>query len=102
MRHVPGFDQGWRGYERQDKDPGSIMTLDPRLRMSGTSVGDDSRKKGKKSKDAGSPIRSGMTNKDKERTQRHEMARLQKTREKHWIHKDTGSPIKNVGDKRRG
>ena len=63
MRHVPGFDQGWRGYERQGKHPGSIKTLDPRLRMSGTSVEDDSRKKGKKGKDAGSPIRSGMTDK---------------------------------------
>ena len=67
----------WRGYERQDKDPGSIKTLDPRLRMSGTSVEDDSRKRGKKGKDAGSPIRSGMTDKDEERKQRHEMARLQ-------------------------
>ena len=25
MRHVPGFDQGWRGYKRQDKDPGSSI-----------------------------------------------------------------------------
>ena len=114
MRHVPGFDQGWRGYERQDKDPGSsiknveddrqktkkehiamrwrsyerqdkhpgsIKTLDPRLRMSGTSVEDDS-KEGQKGKDSGSPIRSGITDKDKERTQRHEMARLQKTRQR--------------------
>ena len=62
----------WRGYKRQEKDPGSIKTLDPRLRMSGTSVEDDSRKKGKKGKDTGSPIRSGMTDKDKEQTQRHE------------------------------
>ena len=46
MRHVPGFDQGWRGYERQDKNPGSIKTLDPRLRMSGTSVEDDRKGKG--------------------------------------------------------
>ena len=37
MRHVPGFDQGWRGYERQEKNPGS-------------------------------PIRSGMTDKDEETT----------------------------------
>ena len=53
----------WRGYKRQDKDPGSIKTLDPRLRMSGTSVEDDSRKKGKTGKDSGSLIRSGMIDK---------------------------------------
>ena len=32
--------------KRQDKDPGSIKTLDPRLRMSGTSVEDDRKGKG--------------------------------------------------------
>ena len=26
MRHVPGFDQGWRGYEGEDKDAGSSIT----------------------------------------------------------------------------
>ena len=75
----------WRGYKRQDKDPGSIKTLDPRLRMSGTSVEDDSRKKGKKAKTLeprSEPVLdvcnrgSEMTDKDKKRTQRHEMACL--------------------------
>ena len=57
MRHVPGFDQGWRGYDdkkqRRGNDAGSSIN----------NVEDDSRKKGKKGKDSGSPIRSGMTDK---------------------------------------
>ena len=44
MRHVPGFDQGWRGYDdkkqRRGNDPGSSIN----------NVEDDSRKKGKKAK----------------------------------------------------
>ena len=64
----------WRGYDdkkqRRGNDAGSSIK----------NVEDDSRKKDKKGKDSGSPIRSGMTDKDKERTQRHEMARLRKTR----------------------
>ena len=49
MRHVPGFDQGWRGYKRQDKNPGSSIK----------NVEDDSRKKGKKGKDSGSSRAQG-------------------------------------------
>ena len=37
MRHVPGFDQGWRGYERQDKHPGSILDTGSPIK----NVGDD-------------------------------------------------------------
>ena len=49
MRHVPGFDQGWRRYKDRDKGKG-------------------------KENDTGSPIKSGMTVKGR----RHEMTRLQR------------------------
>ena len=95
----------WRGYDdkkqRRGNDAGSSIK----------NVEDDSRKKDKKAKTLdprSEPVLdvcnrgSGMTDKDKRRTQRHEMARLQETRQKPWIPSLTGSPIKNVGDKRRG
>ena len=69
MRHVPGFDQEWRGYERQDKD-------------------------------SGSPIRSGMTDKDKERTQRHEMARVQETRQRQRLGPPHPGPLPEGEGKR--
>ena len=56
---IPGQSQGWRSYERQDKDPGSPIRsgmTDKRQRRgndAGSSINnveDDSRKKGKKAK----------------------------------------------------
>ena len=63
--------------------PNAPLTPAPRLKMSGASP------------------HFGLREREK---QRHEMPRLQlqKTKKRHWIPSLTGSPITNVGDKRRG
>ena len=91
MRHVPGFDQGWRGYKRQDKDSAPLtLALSQRER----------------GKDTGSSINNveddRQKTKNKHSAMRHVPGFDQGWRGYERQDKDAGFPIKNVGDKRRG